>query len=74
MKEKMRNTNSYRKWFSGPKTGHFHDLEQHAVQYVHEKRDEGFPIMWEVIRTKALELSREIPTPTNKGKFKASKY
>jgi hypothetical protein len=39
---------------------------------VHEKRNEGFLITREVIRTKALELSREMPTPSNTGKFKAS--
>jgi hypothetical protein len=48
-----------------------HDLEQSAIQYVREKRNEAFPITWEVIHTKALELSREMPTPANTGKFKA---
>jgi hypothetical protein len=57
---------------SAPKTGRFHDLEQRAIQYVREKRNEGFPITREVIRTKALELSREMPTPANTDKFKAS--
>jgi hypothetical protein len=71
MKEKMRNSNSSRKSFSGPKTGRFHNLEQRAIQYVGEKRNEGFPITREVIRTKALELSHEMPTPANTGKFKA---
>jgi hypothetical protein len=39
---------------------------------VHEKCNEGFPITQEVTRTKALELSREMPMPANTGKFKAS--
>jgi hypothetical protein len=39
---------------------------------VREKHNEGFPIMWEVIRTKVLELSHEMPTAANNGKFKAS--
>jgi hypothetical protein len=55
-KEKLRNANSSRKSFSRPKTGRFHDLEQRAIQYVREKRNEGFPITREIIRTKALEL------------------
>jgi hypothetical protein len=59
MKEKLRNANSSRKSFSIPKTGRFHDLEQRAIQYVHEKCNQGFPITWEVIHTKALELSCE---------------
>jgi hypothetical protein len=44
MEEKLRNANSSRKSFSGPKTGRFHDLEHRAIQYVREKRNEGFPI------------------------------
>jgi hypothetical protein len=72
MKEKLRNANSSRKLFSRPKTGRFHNLEQRAIRYVHERLNEGFPIMQEVIRTKTLELSREMPTPANTGKFKAS--
>jgi hypothetical protein len=56
MKEKLRNANSSWKSFSGPKTGRLHDLEQHAIQYVRENRNEGFPITREVIRTKVLEL------------------
>jgi hypothetical protein len=74
MMRKLRNANSSRKSFSGPETGRFQDLEQRAIPYVREKRNEGFPVMREVIRTKALELSREMPTPANTGKFKASKY
>jgi hypothetical protein len=72
MKEKLRNANSSRKSFSGPKTGRFHDLEQRAILYVLEKRSEGFPITREVYTTKALELSREMLTPANTGKFKDS--
>jgi hypothetical protein len=53
--------NSSGKSFSGPKTGRFHDLEQRAIQYVHEKHIEGFPIMREVIRTKVLELLHKMP-------------
>jgi hypothetical protein len=56
MKEKPRNANSSRKSFSGPKTGRFHDLEQRAIQYVRKKRNEGFPIIREIICTKVLEL------------------
>jgi hypothetical protein len=71
MKEKLRNANSSQKSFSGPKIGCFHDLEQRAIQYVREKCNKGFPIMWEVTCTKALELSCEMPTSANTGKFKA---
>jgi hypothetical protein len=39
---------------------------------VRENRNEGFPIKWEVLCTKVLEVSREMPTPANAGKFKAS--
>jgi hypothetical protein len=73
MKWKLRNAISSRKSFIGPKTGRFHDLEQHPIQYVRENRNEGFPITREVIRTKALELSREMPTPANTGKFKPTR-
>jgi hypothetical protein len=44
MKEKPRNANSSQKSFNVPKTGRFHDLKQRAIQYVREKRNEGFPI------------------------------
>jgi hypothetical protein len=37
MEETLRNANSSRKSFSGPKTGCFCDLEQRAIQYVCEK-------------------------------------
>jgi hypothetical protein len=72
MKEKLRNAKSSPKSFSIPRTGRFHNLEHCAIQYVCEKHNKGFPITREVICTKALELSREMPTPTNTGNFKAS--
>jgi hypothetical protein len=74
MKDKLSNANSSRKSFSGPETGRFHDLEQRAIQYLREKRNEGFPIKRKVIRTKAQKLSREMPTPANNGELIASKY
>ena len=69
IKEKLENANSSRKSFSGPKKGRFHELEERVVNYVREKRNEGFPVTHEVIRMKAIELSRNIP---NMPKFKAS--
>lgn len=57
MKDRLKNANSTRKAFSGPKHGRFIELERTVVEYVREKRNEGLPITVEVIKMKALEVA-----------------
>mgnify|MGYP003623495835 CR=1 FL=1 len=44
IKEKLENANLTLKLFSGPKKSRFHELEHRVVNYVREKRNEGFPV------------------------------
>lgn len=62
-KTKLRNVNSSRKAFREPVEGSFHELEQCVFEYVCEKHKDGFPITWDVIRMKALELFCQIQYP-----------
>ena len=74
IKEKLRNTNSSQKSFSGPKIGRYHELEQKIIEYVWEKRNEGLLITLEAIRVKTLELKCRFVQTGSMGDtaFKAS--
>lgn len=69
MKDRLKNANTTRKSFRGPKKGRYPALDEEVVNYVREKRKEGFPITREVMRMKAVELCREMGI----AGFKASK-
>jgi hypothetical protein len=63
MKDEMRNVNMSEKAFGRPEKGCCHELEQCVIECVREKRNEGFTIMWEVIRIEALELLHQMQIP-----------
>ena len=58
MKSDLRNTCAAGKVFRGPKSRRFPELEQQVVEFVQDKRNEGFPITREIIKMKALELQK----------------
>lgn len=67
---RLKNANSSRKSFRGPKKGRFHEVERLIVDFIREKRNEGMPISRDVIRLKAQEVAREQNIP--RTSFKAS--
>uniref|UniRef100_A0A673FL43 HTH CENPB-type domain-containing protein n=1 Tax=Sinocyclocheilus rhinocerous TaxID=307959 RepID=A0A673FL43_9TELE len=69
-KDSLRNANSQRKAYRGPKSGHFKEIDRQVCQYVAEKRNEGLPITRAVIQLKALEIAKELGIPPTE--FKAS--
>lgn len=69
-KERLRNANSTRKAFSGPKKGRFGDIDKIVVEFVREKRNEGVAITTEIIKMKAREVASSLNIP--RTLFKAS--
>ena len=65
------NTCTARKEFRGPKSGRFPELEQ-VVEFVQEKRNEGFPITREIIKMEALELQKRNMKAGSATEFMAS--
>ncbi|XP_034015593.1 uncharacterized protein LOC117500912 [Thalassophryne amazonica] len=69
-KDCLKNSNSQRKAYRGPKNGRFQEIDRKVWQYVVDKRNEGLPITRAAIRLKALEIAEELNIPTSE--FKAS--
>uniref|UniRef100_A0A672FP09 HTH CENPB-type domain-containing protein n=1 Tax=Salarias fasciatus TaxID=181472 RepID=A0A672FP09_SALFA len=69
-KERLKNANTMRKAFRGPKSGRFREIERRVREYVIEKRKEGMPISRAMIQLKARELADEFKIPPTE--FKAS--
>lgn len=57
---RLKNANSSRKAFRGPKTGHFHKVDRLVVDFIREKQNDGMPISRDVVHLKAQEVAREM--------------
>jgi hypothetical protein len=71
-KQKLRNVNSTRKSFSGPKHGHFHEVEEQVVQFVCTQRQNGIPPSCDIINLRAQEIAKMLPVNSSYQEFKVS--
>jgi hypothetical protein len=71
-KQKLTNVNSTRKSFSGPKHGRFHEAEEQVVQSVRIRRQNGIPVLCDIIKLRAREVAKMLPVNTVYQEFKAS--
>ena len=69
-KDHLKNAHSRRKAFRGPQSGRFQEIDGRVRAYVDEKRKDGMSISRAVIQLKAVEIAKELNTPTTD--FKAS--
>lgn len=69
-KDNLRNANSQRKAFRGPKSGRFQELERRVCEYVAERCTEGVHLPRADIQTKALEVAEQLNI--SRSRFEAS--
>jgi hypothetical protein len=63
-KQKLKNVNSAWKSFSGPKHGHFLEVEEQVVQFVCTQRQTGIPVLCDIIKLRAWEIMKMLPVNT----------
>lgn len=61
--DKLKNANTTRKSFRGPKAGKYPELERRVLSFVQDKRKEGMPISRQVIQVKSLEIAKTLNIP-----------
>uniref|UniRef100_A0A3Q1GUX3 Pogo transposable element derived with KRAB domain n=1 Tax=Acanthochromis polyacanthus TaxID=80966 RepID=A0A3Q1GUX3_9TELE len=62
-KQRLKNANTMRKAFRGPKSGRFKEIDRKVCEYITEKRNDGMPITRAVIQLKAREIANELNIP-----------